>query len=143
MIASMALVGVAAAALIGLSVRDDARAPGTPPPSGPTTSTTAAPDAAPTTTILQFADGETASNAAESLIAPYLQSEYAESVTDVACSTPATGAEGEQFVCYALKPGDLVIAMRASIGAELVISLQEIANEVPVTSSEVPTTSSP
>ena len=147
-ISSASLVGVAALGLVGLSLRSSSAAGSSPattaPAAAPTTET------APPTTEAGFEDGASASRAAESLIAPYIEAEYAVAVTDVACSEPATGAEGEQFVCYALAPADVVVALRASIGAELVISLAEITGLTPPTteappavSAEIPTTSVP
>jgi hypothetical protein len=147
-IASASLVGVAALGLVGLSLRGSSAVGTSPattaPPPAPATET------APPTTEVAFADGSAASLAAESLIVPYIEAEYGVSVTDVACSEPGTGAEGERFVCYALAPAEEVVALRATIGAELVISLAEITGLTPptteappATSVEVPTSSIP
>jgi len=53
---------------------------------------------------------------------------------------PATAAIGETFACYALKPGDLVIALRATIGEERLISLELITNQSEPVESTVPET---
>jgi len=133
-VASLALVGAAAVALTGMSLRHDSPAAGTPP------AVSEAPVEAPATTAAPFPDAATASLAAESLIAPYIQSQYALAVTDVACSNPPTGAQGEQFVCYALQPGDLVVALRATIDADSVIDLTPITPVGPTTTEPVPST---
>src|SRR5690606_7826230 len=85
-------------------------------------------------------DPASVSLAAESLIAPYIESQYALTVTDVACSTPEAAAEGDQFVCYALRPGDQVVALRATIGADQVVSLSLITDLTPPTTAPEPVT---
>lgn len=104
--------------------------------------TTVAATTVPATTVAQFADGLAARTAAEGLIGPWLLSQREVEVTDVACSAPPTGAAGEQFVCYGLKPGDLVIALRATIAAERLINLELIADQQPTTTAP-PTTAAP
>ena len=106
--------------------------------------TTAAPTSAEApTSSTPLVDAATVSLAAESLIAPYIESQYSLAVTDVACSTPATGDEGEQFVCYALRPEDFVIALRATIGGDQVVALSLITDLAPPATDEVPATSAP
>jgi hypothetical protein len=90
---------------------------------------------APTTTIDGYATGSAASAAAEDLLIGYIASQYDVDVTDPACSEPASGAAGETFVCYALKSRDLVIALRATIGEERLITLDLITNQVPTTTT--------
>src|SRR6266508_5523703 len=92
----------------------------------------------PTTANSGFADGAAASLAAEQLLTPYIASEHLVDVTDPACSVPATGAIGETFACYALKPGDLVIALRATIGEDRLISLELITDQSEPVESTVP-----
>ena len=101
----------------------------TPLVSAPTT------QAATTTTIDGFASGAAASAAAEDLLVGYIQSQHDVEVTDPACSEPASGAVGETFACYALKSGDLVIALRATIGEERLITLELITNQVATTTT--------
>jgi hypothetical protein len=88
-----------------------------------------------TTTNPGFADGPAASAAAEDLIVGYIASQHDVDVTEPACSEPSTGAVGGTFACYALKPGDLVIALRATIGEERLITLELITNQVPTTTT--------
>jgi hypothetical protein len=90
---------------------------------------------APPTTIDGFATGADASAAAEGLLTGYIASQHGVDVTDPACSEPASGAVGETFACYALKPGDLVIALRATIGEERLITLELITNQEPTTTT--------
>ena len=101
----------------------------TPLVSAPTTT------AAPTTTNPGFSSGAAASAAAEDLLVGYIASQNDVEVTDPACSEPPTGAVGETFACYALKPGDLVIALRATIGEERLVTLELITDQVPTTTS--------
>ncbi len=88
-----------------------------------------------------FVDGAAASAAAEQLLTPYIASEHLAEVTEPACSQPPTGAVGETFACYALKPDDLVIALRATIGDDRLISLELISDQMPTTTTS--TTSTP
>ena len=118
------------------SVGDDSDAPSTtggftttPLVSAPTTL------AAATTTNPGFADGSAASAAAEDLLIGYIASQHDVDVTDPACSEPPTGEVGETFACYALKPGDLVIALRATIGEERLVTLELITNQTPTTTT--------
>jgi hypothetical protein len=91
--------------------------------------------AATTTTNPGFASGAAASAAAEDLLIGYIASQHDVDVTDPACSEPPTGAVGETFACYALKPGDLVIALRATIGEERLVTLELITNQTPTTTT--------
>ncbi len=91
-----------------------------------------------TTTDSGFADGAAASLAAEELLPGYIESQHGVEVTDPACSEPPTGAVGETFACYALKPGDLVIALRATIGEERLVTLELITNQNPTTTTTEP-----
>jgi hypothetical protein len=94
-----------------------------------------------TTTEPGFVDGEDARLAAEGLIAAYIQSEFGTTVTDVACSVPPTGDAGERFVCYALQPNDLVIALRATIGEDRLIELELLFDQTaPTTTATTATT---
>lgn len=86
-----------------------------------------------------FVDGAGASAAAEELLTPYIASEFLAEVTEPACSQPPTGSVGETFACYALKPDDLVIALRATIGDDRLISLQIITDQMPTTTTTAPT----
>jgi hypothetical protein len=120
------------------SVADETDAPSTtggltttPLVSAPTTL------AATTTTNPGFADGSAASAAAEDLLVGYIASQHDVDVTEPACSEPPTGAVGETFACFALKPGDLVIALRATIGDERLITLELITNQVATTTTTV------
>jgi hypothetical protein len=91
----------------------------------------------PTTTgIPAFVDGEDARLAAEELIPAYIESEFGASVTDAACSVPERGDVGDEFACYALKPDELVIALRATIAARRLIELDLIYNQPPPTTTE-------
>ena len=101
----------------------------TPLVSAPTTAATT------TTTNPGFASGAAASAAAEDLLVGYIASQHDVDVTDPACSEPPTGAVGETFACYALKPGDLVIALRATIGEERLVTLELITNQTPPTTT--------
>lgn len=79
--------------------------------------------------------------AAEQLLTPYIASQHLAEVTEPACSQPPTGAVGETFACYALKPEDLVIALRATIGEERLISLELITDQLaPSTTTSTTTT---
>ena len=109
--------------------------PAAPGESGPVESRPTT-EPAPTTENSGFADAAAASLAAEQLLVPYVASQFLVTVSDPACSEPTTGAIGETFACYALKPDELVIALRATIGEERLISLELITNQtVPVESS--------
>lgn len=145
-----------------LATRDpSATSPGAPPTtdlaesSSSLTTTTATPvettvltaitstSSAPTTLNPGFVDGAAASAAAEQLLAPYISSEFLAEVTEPACSQPPTGSVGETFACYALKPDDLVIALRATIGDDRLISLELITDQIPTTTTTTTTTTSP
>lgn len=101
--------------------------------SGPATSTS-------TTVNPGFVDGAAASAAAEQLLTPYIASQHLAEVTEPACSEPASGEVGETFACYALKPGDLVIALRATIGSDRLISLELITDQMATTTTASTTT---
>lgn len=105
-----------------------------PVESGPTT------EPAPTTENSGFVGAAAASMAAEHLLVPYVTSQFLVTVSDPACSEPTTGAIGETFACYALKPDDLVIALRATIGEERLISLELITNQSEPVESSIPAT---
>jgi hypothetical protein len=82
-----------------------------------------------------FTDGQDARAAAEELLGAYVESEYGVAVTDAACSVPPTGAVGDQFVCYALQPGALVIALRATVGEQRLIGLELLFDQPPTTTT--------
>jgi len=109
--------------------------PGDLATTGPATSTS-------TTLNPGFVDGAAASAAAEQLLTPYIASEHLAEVTEPACSEPPTGSVGETFACYALKPGDLVIALRATIGSDRLISLELITDQIATTTTTSTTTTS-
>lgn len=88
-----------------------------------------------------FVDGEAASAAAEQLLVPYIASEQGVEVTEPACSQPSTGAVGETFACYALKAGDLVVALRATIGDDRLITLELITEQMATTTTTSSTSS--
>ena len=90
-----------------------------------------------TTGIPAFADGEDARLAAEELLGTYIETEFGVAVTDAACSVPASGDVGDQFACYALKPGNLVIALRATVGEQRLIELELLVNQ-PATTTTAP-----
>ncbi len=144
--ASLCLLAGGLVAIIGSTPDSPAAAPSSSDPGPLMTVPTASMDSVPTTEPVPttensgFADAAAASLAAEHLLVPYVASEYLVSVTDPACSVPSTGAIGETFACYALKPDDLVIALRATIGEDRLISLVLISNESPPIESSVPTT---
>ena len=94
---------------------------------GGSTSTTVA--RTTTTHPAGFVDSAEARDAAQTLVPMYIQKEYGAAVTDAACSLPPTGAVGDEFVCYALRQGDLVIALRATIGDQQVITLALITDQ--------------
>jgi hypothetical protein len=143
LLASIVVLGVAIAALV---------APGPEQPEGDSdvialaaaapTSAPADPAAsaseAPTSTEPRFPDGSAARVAAVGLIGSYLESQMGITITDAACSEPPTGAAGETFVCYGLKPNNLVIALRATIGAERLIALDVITDQQPTTTTVAP-----
>ena len=98
----------------------------------------------PSTTIDGFAEGAAASEAAEELLSGYIASQHGVGVSDPACSEPPSGAVGEVFACYALKPGDLVIALRATIGEDRLVTLELITDQTTTTTTTTtvaPTTS--
>ena len=85
-----------------------------------------------------FVDSAEARDAAQALVPMYIQKEYGAAVTDAACSLPPTGAVGDEFVCYALRQGDLVIALRATIGDQQLITLALITDQgAPTTTTTV------
>ena len=88
-----------------------------------------------TSGVPAFADGEDARHAAEELLGTYIETEFAVTVTDAACSVPASGAVGDQFVCYGLKPGDLVIALRATVGEQRLIELELLVDQQATTTT--------
>ena len=94
---------------------------------GGSTSTTVA--RTTTTHPAGFVDSAEARDAAQTLVPMYIQKEYGAAVTDAACSLPPTGAVGDEFVCYALRQGDLVIALRATIGDQQLITLALITDQ--------------
>lgn len=98
--------------------------------------------AAPTTTNPGFTSGVAASAAAEDLLLGYIASQHGVQATEPACSEPSSGAVGEVFACYALKPGDLVIALRATIGEERLVTLELITEQV-ATTTTVPVATEP
>ena len=140
--ASLALL-VAGLVAIGSMVRPGIGA-APPTTAQPATAASVAITAAPessvesTTTDSGFADGAAASLVAEELLPGYIESQHRVEVTDPACSEPPTGAVGETFACYALKPGDLVIALRATIGEERLLTLELITNQNPTTTTTEP-----
>jgi hypothetical protein len=85
-----------------------------------------------------FVDGQDARLAAEELLGTYIESEFGYTVTDAACSAPATGEVGEQFTCYALKPESLVIALRATIGSQRLVELELLVDQLPTTTTTAP-----
>jgi hypothetical protein len=98
----------------------------------------------PTTTgVPAFADGEDARHAAEELLGTYIQSEFGVTITDAACSVPPNGDVGSEFACYGLKPGDLVIALRATVGPQRLVELELLVDQQPTTTASpaTPTTS--
>jgi hypothetical protein len=130
--AALAIAGAGAAALAVLPADDPDQA------TSPTSldGTVASSEVGPTTSgVPAFSDGEDARAAAEDLIATYIATEYGEAVTDAACSVPETGSVGEQFACYALKPGDLVIALRATVAEERLIELTLILDQTATTTT--------
>ena len=164
---SLCLLAVATAVIVGIANRS----PGGELSAGATTADASTPAVAPTqitalttvalpttiggastsTTIAVtttthppgFVDAAEARDAAESLVPAYIQSQYGATVTDAACSLPATGAAGDEFVCYVLRPGDLVIALRATIGANQLLTLALITDEgAPTTTVAAATTTS-
>ncbi|WP_162942019.1 hypothetical protein [Desertimonas flava] len=146
LVSAVVLPLAAVAGLAAMAVGNgDGLAPGAAPTTTavPTTgapATTSAPTAseASTTAIVGFASGNEARFAAEGLIPSYIQSQFQLEVTDAACSKPASGETGQQFVCYALKPGDLVIALRATIGEERLVDLTLITDQQPTTTTTEP-----
>ena len=94
---------------------------------GGSTSTTVA--RTTTTHPTGFVDSAEARDAAQTLVPMYIQKEYGAAVTDAACSLPPTGAVGDEFVCYALRQDDLVIALRATIGDQQLITLALITDQ--------------
>lgn len=97
---------------------------------------------ATTTGVPAFADGEDARLAAEELIGAYIESEFGVQVADAACSVPASGEVGAEFACYGLKPGDLVIALRATIGPQRLVELNLLVDQ-PAPTTTTPDADSP
>jgi hypothetical protein len=87
-----------------------------------------------------FIDAAEARDAAQGLVSAYIDSRFDAAVVDPACSLPTTGAVGDEFVCYALRPGDLVIALRATIGDDRVITLALITDQGAPTTTTTTTT---
>jgi hypothetical protein len=92
-------------------------------------------DASTTTEVPTFADGEEARQAAEELIGAYIESEFDVSVTDAACSVPPSGEVGSEFACYGLKPGNLVIALRATVAPQRLVELELLVDQQPTTTT--------
>lgn len=119
------------------TIAADSTAPSVLEPTSPVL-TIEAPPTSPgpaTTENPGFDTGAEASLAAEQLLAGFVESEFDVVITEPACSTPPTGAVGETFVCFGLKPDELVIALRASIGEEQLVSLELITNQQPTTTT--------
>jgi hypothetical protein len=129
---AVALTGGAVAGIVVLAAI--AQASGSVPP----TESASTFDGSTTVGVPAFADGEDARHAAEELIATYIQSEFGVEVTDAACSVPPAGAVGDQFACYALKPGNLVIALRATVGEQRLIELELLVDQQPTTTTTSP-----
>jgi hypothetical protein len=149
--ATCLLTGFGALA-IGVASRpaDQARGTAAVATGEPTTATAAAPTTigggSTSTTVARtttthptgFVDSAEARDAAQTLVPMYIQKEYGAAVTDAACSLPPTGAVGDEFVCYALRQGDLVIALRATIGDQQLITLALITDQgAPTTTTTV------
>ncbi len=140
--ATCLLTGFGALA-IGVASRpaDQARGTAAVATGEPTTATAAAPTTigggSTSTTVARtttthptgFVDSAEARDAAQTLVPMYIQKEYGAAVTDAACSLPPTGAVGDEFVCYALRQDDLVIALRATIGDQQLITLALITDQ--------------
>ena len=92
-------------------------------------------EASTTSGVPEFVDGEDARQAAEELIGTYIETEFGVAVTDAACSVPPDGAVGDEFACYALKPGELVIALRATVGEQRLIELELLVDQQPTTTT--------
>ena len=120
-------------AIAGISVLAAIAQAGSVPPSEPGSTV----DESTTIGIPAFADGEDARHAAEELLGVYIETEFGVAVTDAACSVPASGDVGDQFACYALKPGNLVIALRATVGEQRLIELELLVNQ-PATTTTSP-----
>jgi hypothetical protein len=93
-----------------------------------------------TTGVPAFADGEDARHAAEELLGAYIQSEFGVTVADAACSVPPSGEVGSEFACYGLKPGGLVIALRATVGPQRLIELELLVDQQPTTTTSATAT---
>lgn len=161
LLVAMIVTGVAAVGLGDVLVPDEHHSVSARPESSPTVaasgeptttslstttattvvdSTSATSEPGPTTTINEFLAPIDASTAAEESLGAYIESQFDVVVTDPACSLPATAAIGDQFVCYGLKPGGLVIAFRATIGDERLVSLELLTDQQPTTTTAAPTT---
>jgi hypothetical protein len=161
LVAGASCLVVVAAVAFAIAWRDPAARGSTPtvattaaPATAAATSTSASPTtigggttssalAATTTTHPPgFIDAAEARDSAQSLVSAYIESQFGATVTDAACSLPPTGAVGDHFVCYALRPGDLVIALRATIGDDQLITLALITDEgaPTTTTTAAPTT---
>ena len=108
----------------------------------PTTEPASTVEGPTTSAVPAFTDGEDARHAAEELIGAYIESEFGVAVSDAACSVPASGDVGEQFACYALKPANLVIALRATVGPQRLVELDLLVNQAPTTTSPAATDTS-
>jgi hypothetical protein len=151
--ATCLLTGFGALA-IGVASRpaDQARGTAAVATGEPTTATAAAPTTigggSTSTTVARtttthptgFVDSAEARDAAQTLVPMYIQKEYGAAVTDAACSLPPTGAVGDEFVCYALRQDDLVIALRATIGDQQLITLALITDQGAPTTTTTTTT---
>ena len=102
----------------------------------PTTEPATSLDGSTTPGVPAFADGEDARLAAEELIGTYIESEFGVTVTDAACSVPESGDVGSTFTCYGLKPTDLVIALRATVGPQRLIELSLLVDQPAPTTTE-------
>jgi hypothetical protein len=87
------------------------------------------------TDVSAFVDGEEARHAAEELIGAYIESEFGVTVADAACSVPPSGEVGSEFACYGLKPGNLVIALRATVGPQRLVELELLVDQQSTTTT--------
>ena len=125
-----AIAGIAAATAIASAGGVET----TEPPATIEANTTA------TSGLPAFADGEEARQAAEELLGAYIQSEFGVTIADAACSVPPSGEVGSEFACYGLKPGDLVIALRATVGPQRLVELELLVDQQATTTTSPATT---
>jgi hypothetical protein len=128
-----AAVALTCCGVVGVAAATAAAPGGQASPTSDPESTLSGPTTTGTPT---FDDGEDARLAAEELIPAYIESEFGASVTDAACSVPERGAVGDEFACYALKPDELVIALRATVSERRLIELELLFNQRPTTTTE-------